>query len=341
MQQTNYKIQKCSTPSCAIKLLAIGGILLSSIHTGAQTPSVSADKYQWLEDVTGERSMAWVKAENERSAKVLENDPRYPILKAAALKVLESPDRLPTPSLNGNDVYNTWQDATHVRGILRRTSITDYLTAKPHWQTVLDYDALAIRDHEKWVQHGRVCLYPENKLCLIALSAGGEDADTLREFDLQVAKFVEGGFVLPRSKQSVAWVDKDTLLVARDWGSGTMTKSGYPFVVKLWKRGQPLDQAKEVYRGNETDVWVNPLSLDDSAGHHATMLVRGVNFFESEVSLLTPDTAKRIALPGKSDINVLLNGQVIITLREDWKPVLNLQAVIVGLQVSSSNFSGC
>ena len=264
--------------------------------------------------------MAWVKAENERSAKVLENDPRYPILKAAALKVLESPDRLPTPSLNGNDVYNTWQDATHVRGILRRTSITDYLTAKPHWQTVLDYDALAIRDHEKWVQHGRVCLYPENKLCLIALSAGGEDADTLREFDLQVAKFVEGGFVLPRSKQSVAWVDKDTLLVARDWGSGTMTKSGYPFVVKLWKRGQPLDQAKEVYRGNETDVWVNPLSLDDSAGHHATMLVRGVNFFESEVSLLTPDTAKRIALPGKSDINGLLNGQVIITLREDWKP---------------------
>jgi prolyl oligopeptidase len=294
---------------------------VAQIHSNGQTPSESADKYQWLEDVSGERSMAWVKAENERSAKVLENDPHYAGLEATALKALESPDRLPIPSINGGDIYNTWQDADHVRGILRRTSVADYLAAQPHWQTLLDYDALAKQDNQKWVQKGRSCLYPGDELCLVALSAGGEDAVTLREFNLKTGKFVDGGFLLPRSKQAVAWVDKDTLLVSRDWGAGTMTKSGYPFVVKLWKRGQPLDQAKEVYRGAETDATpAGAVMLNDSDGNRVTTVRRNASFFEHEVSLLTPDGAKRIALPAKASIDGMVHGQIIATLDEDWKP---------------------
>jgi prolyl oligopeptidase len=281
------------------------------------------DNYRWLEDVNGARSMEWVKAENERSAKVLEADPRFAEFKASALKVLESPDRLALPDFHNGTVYNTWQDAEHVRGILRRTTIADYLTPQPHWQTILDYDALAKADNEKWVQHGLNCLYPNDGLCLAALSAGGEDADTLREFDLKSGKFVrsaQGGFVLPKSKQQVAWVDKDTLLVARDWGAGTMTTSGYPFVLKLWKRGQPLDQAKEVYRGKITDEGIDPEDLHDAQGHHVSLVERSVDFFSTEVSLLTPDGVKRIGLPGKSSINGLLDGQLIVILNEDWKP---------------------
>src|SRR5580700_9643033 len=304
----------------AALLIAMTGVTMTLMNAGTQAPTESADKYQWLEDVSGERSMAWVKAENERSAKVLESDPHFAGLEATALKVLEAPDRLATPSINGDDVYNTWQDTNHVRGILRRTSLTDYLSRQPHWQTLLDYDALGKQDNQKWVEQGRACLYPGNELCLVGLSAGGEDAVTMREFNLKTGKFVEGGFMLPRSKQDVVWLDKDTLLVARDWGAGTMTKSGYPFVVKLWKRGQPLDQAKEVYRGAETDVGAGAITLHDGDGHHAMAVGRAVNFFESEISLLTPAGAKRIALPGKANVNGLLNGQIIVTLDEDWKP---------------------
>ena len=167
-------------------------IVIAGITTlaGGQTPPEGPDKYVWLEDVSGARAMDWVKAENERSAKELESDPRFPALEAAEVKILESPERLPVPAINGSEVYNTWQDADHVHGILRRTSLTDYLTATPHWQTLLDYDALAKQDNEKWVQKGRECLFPGNELCLVALSAGGEDAVTLREFNLKTGKFV-------------------------------------------------------------------------------------------------------------------------------------------------------
>jgi len=299
------------------------GTTLGWVNAHAQNFTEPVDKYQWLEDVNGQRSMAWVNAENARSAKVLDADPHYATLTETALKVLESPTRLPNPQFRVGEVYNTWQDAQHVRGILRRTSLTSYLTDQPDWHTVIDYDALATHDNEKWVQKGLNCLYPGDGLCLVALSAGGEDAETLREFDLkkgESGKFVDNGFVLPHSKQDVTWVDKDTLLIARDWGPGTMTQSGYPFVVKLWKRGTPLDQAKEVYRGTTSDVGAGAEALNDSQGHHVVLLNRGVNFFEHEVSLYTPEGPKKISLPGKSEIHGLLDGQLIVELNENWKP---------------------
>jgi len=293
------------------------------------------DPYVWLEDVHGDKAMSWVKAENERSAKVLQADPRYAEFKAEALKILESPDRLAMPVFRDGTVYNTWQDAAHVRGIVRKTTLADYLTAQPNWHTVIDYDALAKADNERWVQHGLNCLYPGDSVCMAGLSAGGEDADTQREFDLRTGKFVEGGFILPKGKQRVAWLDKDTLIVAREWGPGTMTNSGYPFVVKLWKRGQPLDQATEIYRGKDTDeVGSSGYDAKDAQGHHATILGRGVSFFSSEYSLLTPSGVKRIGLPGKSSIDGLLDGQLLVSLNEDWKPEGSKRIIAQGTVVS-------
>jgi prolyl oligopeptidase len=283
-------------------------------------PDASTDKYIWLEDVSGPRSMAWVKAENERSLKVLEADPHYAPFHAEALKLSEAPDRLPVPDQRGDEIYNFWRDADHVNGLFRKTTLADYLTQKPTWKTVIDYDALGKQDNVKWVSQGVDCLYPGDRYCMVTLSAGGEDADTQREFDLKSGKFVEGGFVLPHGKQRVAWLDKDTLIVAREWGPGTMTTSGYPFIVKLWKRGTPLDSAKEVFRGKETDLSANGYSLHDSKGHSLTVFVRGVTFFESQTFILTPDGPKQLPLPAKSSLSGLIDGRILLTIDQDWTP---------------------
>ena len=99
-------------------------------------------------------------------------------------------------------------------------------------------------------------LPPEDRLTLVGLSDGGKDASEIREFDAATAKFVTGGFILPEGKQSATWLDADTLFVARDWGPGTMTASGYPFILKRLRRGQPLVIAEEIFRGTPDDVSV-------------------------------------------------------------------------------------
>jgi len=301
-------------------LVAVGVFFTSAGMAFAQSSPVNEqeDKYQWLEDVLGAKSLAWVKAENERTADVLQQDPRFAELQSAALKVREAPGRLPIPNVQNGTVYNTWNDAAHVRGILRRTTLADYMKPQPHWHTVLDYDALAKHDNEKWVHGGVNSLYPGNGLALVGLSAGGEDAVTLREFDLKTEKFVSNGFVLPKSKQTVAWVDKDTLLVARDWGAGTMTASGYPFVVKVWKRGTPLASAKEIYRGVPSDVSVDPATLHDGQGHQISLLSENVDFFTTKVRLWTPSGVKPIGLPGKLQVEGLVDGRLIVTIDEAW-----------------------
>jgi len=299
-------------------------------RTPDATPNLPQDKYIWLEDVSSPRSLAWVQAENARTAAVLEADPRFAAYQADALKIAEDPNRLPMPQLRGDDVYNFWRDAEHTHGLLRKTTLANYLTAKPDWHTVIDYDALGKQDNVKWVSKGLSCLYPDDEFCMVSISSGGEDADTMREFDLKTGKFVEGGFVLPHSKQNVSWLDKDTLLVARDWGPGTMTASGYPFIVKQWKRGTPLTDAKEVFRGQPADISAAGYTAHDAQGDVLTIFHRAVTFFESEEFVQTPSGLQQLTIPSKASVAGLIDGRVLLSIEQDWTPAGSKQSFVQG-----------
>jgi prolyl oligopeptidase len=288
--------------------------------TKAPTPAapLPADPYIWLEDMQGKRALDWVHRENARSLAVLKGDPRFEPLHQDALKIVNATDRIAYPSLIGRAVFNFWQDPVNVRGLWRRTTQADYAGAAPNWETVLDIDALSRTEKANWVWKGANCPPPNYDRCLLSLSDGGEDATDEREFDLKTKAFVPGGFHLPRSKQSADWLDDDTLILTRDWGPGTMTASGYGFVVKTLKRGQRLDQAAEVYRGQASDVAVDPTVLHDANGNKATIIVRAVSFFETEYRLVTPHGLVKLPLPLKSQIQGLFDGQLLVTLNEDW-----------------------
>ncbi len=308
-------------PSGAVPVAALLLLALLAAGIAAAAPPVPAgtdDPFLWLEDVDGTRAMDWVRGENAKTAGVLERDARFAERYAQALAIAESKDRLPTPVFIGGSVYSFWQDADHVRGIWRRTSLAEFGKATPAWQTVLDLDAVASEEHANWFWHGAKCLRPDERRCLVELSAGGEDASTLREFDLASGSFVAGGFSLPKSKQDAAWAGPDEIYLARDWGPGSMTASGYPFIVKRLRRGQPLDAARELWRGQPSDVGVELMTLTDGEGHSVSVVVRAVTTFEYEFRLVGPAGVMRLALPAKAEIKDLVAGRLLARIDEDW-----------------------
>jgi prolyl oligopeptidase len=284
----------------------------------AQTAADSTDPFLWLEDLNGSRALEWVKTENAKTLAVLQADPRFDGFHAEALKIGEAQDRIPFPSIINGRIYNFWQDRDHVRGIWRTTTLADYANAEPAWTTVLDLDALATAEGKNWIWHGADCDSPSRQRCLISLSDGGEDAATIREFDLASGQFVPDGFTLPRGKQDAAWASEDTLLVAREWAPGDLTASGYPYIVKALARGMPLDSATELFRGTPTDVSAGPFALTDGQGHRALGVVRGVSFFESEKRLVTPAGLRVLDMPKKAGFQGLLQGRLLIRLAEPW-----------------------
>jgi prolyl oligopeptidase len=283
------------------------------------------DPYIWMEEIEGKRALAWARAENERSLKVLQADPQFAGLHADALAILNAKDRIPDVGFAGNDeLRNFWQDAEHVRGIWRRTTLESYRTETPAWEVLLDVDALSKAEEANWVWSGATCLAPEHRLCLVSLSDAGKDAVNVREFDTRTRAFIEGGFRLPEGKHGLAWLDADTILVSTEWEKGLLTTSGYPYIVKSVKRSQTLAEATELFRGDAKDVGVEPSVLRDADGAtEAVMASRWLDFFSTEYYFIGGLTPVKLPLPLKSTVKVLVQGELAFTLQENW-PARNL-----------------
>ena len=285
---------------------------------GWQAMAAETDPYIWLEDIHGEKPMAWVKEQNVKTLGVLTADPDYQKDYDSVLKVLDATDRIPYGELDHNFVFNFWQDAAHPKGIWRRTTIADY--ANPNWETLLDLDKLSADEHENWVWKGTDCT-PSLTRCLVNLSRGGGDAVVVREFDLKTKAFLKDGFTLPEAKSTATYWNENTVLFGTDFGPGSMTTSGYPNVVKLWMRGEPTSAAKTVFTGKLSDVSSGAVVFRHSSDGNTAIIQRGVSFFESEYYLPAPDGPwTKLPLPLSADLKGMTNGQIVFTLRSDWAP---------------------
>jgi prolyl oligopeptidase len=262
------------------------------------------DPYLWLEDVTGEKALAWVKARNAESAQELEATPTYKTLENDLLKILDSTAKIPHITKSGVWFYNFWRDAKHPRGLWRRTSLAEYRKAEPDWEVVLDIDALGAAEKESWVFHGAQFLRPDYRQCLVSLSRGGSDAVVVREFDVEARAFVKTGFQLPQAKSEVSWIDQDTLFIGTDFGPGSLTTSGYPRVAKIWKRGTPLAEAKVVFEGKASDVAAGAYH-DATPGFERDFARRSPTFFTHETFLIGKDGATRkLEVPADAESTV-------------------------------------
>ncbi len=284
----------------------------------------AADDHLALEQVEGVEAMAFVRASNERALASLTGDPRYETFRQQAEAILTATDRIPAPSFLGNGIGNFWQDATNPKGVWRRTTLDSYRTANPQWETLLDIDALSRAEGKDWVFKGADCLAPDETRCLISLSDGGKDAVVIREFDTTTKQFVDGGFVLPEGKHRLEWLDRDTLLVATDFGPNTMTESGYPFIVRALSRGQTLAQATEIYRGDQSDggYGVSPSVYRNKDGVvEAVIISRPLDTYRSETWQWVDGRAVKLNLPERVSINGTMGGQLVFSPEEDWNRI--------------------
>jgi prolyl oligopeptidase len=281
----------------------------------APTAPAPPDPYLWLEDVTAEKALEWARARNAESARVLEAGD-FATLEKRLLDILDSDARIPYVQKLGPWYYNFWKDAKNPRGLWRRTTLEEYRKEHPAWETVIDLDALGAAEKESWVWHGADCLKPEYKRCIVQLSRGGADADVAREFDLEAKAFVKDGFLVPESKNSVGWLDADTLYVGTDFGPGSMTTSGYPRIAKIWKRGTPLDQAETLFEGKADDMAVGAFR-DHTKGFVRDFVHRSITFYTNERFLRRDGKLIRIDKPDSANVFVHRD-LLLLRLRDDW-----------------------
>ncbi|HZC51858.1 MAG TPA: prolyl oligopeptidase family serine peptidase, partial [Mycobacterium sp.] len=287
--------------------------MTSEAATDGDNPA--EDPYLWLEDVTGEEALDWVRARNEPTLAEF-CDARFEEMRTEALEVLDTDTRIPYVVRRGEYLYNFWRDAANPRGLWRRTTLDSYRTDSPEWDVLVDVDELGRRDDEKWVWAGAGVIEPDYTRALIGLSRGGSDASIVREFDMATREFVAGGFELPEAKSQVAWADPDTVLVGTDFGGDSLTESGYPRVIKRWRRGTPLADAQTVFEGTRSDVRVFA-SVDRTPGFERTLLLRALDFWNDEVYELRGPELIRIDAP--TDASVSIHREWIsIELRTDW-----------------------
>jgi prolyl oligopeptidase len=289
----------------------------------AAAPAVApepADPHRWLEEVLDERALAWVRERNAATEATLKSEPGFADLRTRIREVLDSREQIPYVSRQGAFLYNLWRDAANPRGLWRRTTLDEYRKPQPAWETVLDLDALGRAEGENWVWAGAQCFGPAYRRCLLSLSRGGADATVLREFDTVDKRFVDGGFALPEAKTFVDWEDADTLLVGTDFGPGSMTDSGYPRVVKRWRRGTPLAQANPVFEGVAADVAASA-AVDRTPGFERTVLTRTLDFYRTRSALLVrgPGGERAVPIDKPDDAQLaFVRRHVVLELRSPW-----------------------
>ena len=306
-------------------------LLLNTLPAMSQTPpapttaatvtanATPADPFLWLEDVQGERALAWVRQRNAESEGLLQATPGFAEMRTALREVLDSRAQIPYVARRGDWFYNLWRDAANPRGLWRRTTLAEYRKPEPVWETVLDIDALGKAEGENWVWAGSTCLAPEYRRCLISLSRGGADARVVREFDTVTKAFVKDGFTLPEAKSAVAWLDADTLFVGTDFGPGSLTASGYTRVTKRWQRGTPfaaLAAAAPFFEGEVQDVAAG-VSVDRTPGFERITAYRALDFYTNSLALLQGDKLVPIDKPADAQLS-FWRERVLIQLRSDW-----------------------
>jgi len=312
-----YSLKNTSRKKISLKAIKYCLFFLFLFSLNQSVISSDLDPYLWLEEVEGKKSLAWVEEQNEETFTRYTESNAFKEKYERIKKELNDDERIPSAYYQNGEMYNFWRDEKNVRGVWRKTSFKSYLKDEPIWENILDIDQLANDEGINWLYKGADCLAPEYKRCLIRLSDGGTDAVTIREFDLEEKKFVKDGFNTYPSKQNASWINEDQILIGADFGEGTMNESGYPMQVKLWNRGESLEEAKIFFSGSYEKIFNFPfVSIRPDGKYYG--IIEGPTFFSEVLHLFDGEKLIKINLPQMIDIHGFFKESLILSIEEDW-----------------------
>lgn len=310
-------------------------ILIHSISCLLTVAQSTVDPYLWLEDVEGEKQLEWVNSQNEKTLGYITTIDGYQERYDFSYKVLTSEDKLPYPDMHGDYIYNIWQDEENARGLWRRIPFKDYLERNDNWEIVIDIDELCETENTNWAYDRTYFIPGNNKHCAIQLSKGGSDAAVIREFDLEKREFVEDGFFVDEAKSSFEWIDENTVYIATNFGDGSLTNSGYPRIVKKWKRGTPITEAKTVLEVPKEDMAAGMAVLHTPDKKHE-LLFHSKNFYDITVFYIQEDKTIELNLPKNFNFE-LFKDKIIVQPLVDWQFGKNLieKGIVIAMEIDS------
>ena len=256
---------------------------IGSVH--AADPAELDDPHLWLEEVTGDAALAWVREQNAESTAELAGTDAF---KALDERLLEDPrlQREDPVRLQGRRRTTTTSGATRRTsaacggGRRSRSTARPSRSGKPSSTSTRSAEA----EKENWVWNGRELPAADVRaLPDLALARRGRRRRGPRVRRHDARRSSKDGFTLPEAKSDVAWRGPDSVFVGTDFGPGSLTDSGYPRIVKEWRRGTPLaDGHARLRRASPTTCAVSALSRPDARASSATSSRGAITFYTSE-----------------------------------------------------------
>jgi prolyl oligopeptidase len=214
-----------------------------------QQSTAPADKYAYLIPQSGAQALAWAKQQTDATRAKLEASPTFRAVLADMQAVHANESPLPRYHLLGTRRYLRFEhNQAHPYGRIEIAEVAPDGRSAGAWRTVFDLDAynktMPQPSTIKWLQPERECLADH---CMIPLWLSGGQNNAYIELDLKTAQVLKEGFSIPPGRNSVAWLDEDTLAVAHTTGGARAMPSQFPAELHVWKRGTPLAQAPKIY----------------------------------------------------------------------------------------------
>jgi prolyl oligopeptidase len=272
--------------------LAACGLATATSMAAPQTCTTHSDRFDELIPQFGAKAVAWAKQQTDLTRAKLEASPNFTAVMADMRAVHANGRPLPSYDLlAGRRYMRIERDESHPYG---RIEAAD---AKPDglpgaWRTAFDLDAYnkTAPTHYtiKWINPEAECLAPAYERCMLSLYYKGGQDNAYVELDLTTGTLVKDGFRLEPGRNSLAWLDRDTLLVAHTTQGAPALPNQFPAELHVWKRGTPLAQAPVIYRADPKDSLFE-FALTGQPGKRRIFLNVSKTYTEFQLEELTID----------------------------------------------------